>query len=295
MKNSKLALFPGLSLFLCFCLLRGSESFVDKSGGAPWLYALADALAFILPALLAAFSVRDQKTLYRRFRFKKLPQGAMFFSVKLGAAAAAASVLTDMAAARFAEQSQPTLQVTAMHIPFNALQPIEKLLVLVLLPAFVEEMFIRGSLMVSHEQMACTMGCLLTSGAASALLYGDVSHLAGPFIMGMVYAYLVYSFDSVWTGILAHMAGGLYYLGAAWLTQTYAAFDIWSYFTAIDALILLFLMFTALRSAENLLLEELIPNFERGAGLYDMLLLVRNPGVAAFVIAFIAKAVLHWI
>ncbi len=294
MKNNKLALFPGLSLFVCFCLLRGAEGLVDKSGGASWLYALAEALAFILPALLSAISVRDQKTLYRRLRFKKLPHGALFFSIKLGAAAAAASVLADMATAHV-EQVQVMLQVTPMYIPLNPLQPIEKFLVLVILPAFVEEMFIRGSLMVSHEQMACTMGCILASGAAFALLYGDVSHLAGPFIMGMAYAYLVYSFDSVWPAILAHMAGSLYYLGAAWLTQTYAAFDIWSYFTAINALILLFLLLTALRSAENLLLEELIPDFERGAGLYDMLLLMRNPGVAAFVIAFIAKAVLHWI
>ena len=44
-----------------------------------------------------------------------------------------------------------------------------------------------------------------------------------------------------------------------------------------------------------MLVKGAIPHFEKSAGLYDLWLLVRNPGVAAFVLAFAAKLVLDWI
>lgn len=294
MKNNKLAFIPGLSLFLCFCLLRGFEHLVNKFGGDSWLYAVAEILTFILPSMLVLLSLRDQSVFRRRLRRRTLPPGSLEFAIKLGAAVAAASVLADLLISR-KNEAGVSLSVTAMNIPQNGLLPLEKLMLLVVVPAFVEELFLRGSLMAIHEQAACTGGCILFSGAAFAILYGSVSNFAGPFIMGTAYAFLVYSFDNIWLGVMAHMTAGLYYLGASWIAQTYGAFDIWQYFMSIDSLLMLFLLYITLRSEESLLLDGCIPQFERGSGFYDMLLLAHNPGVAAFVIAFLAKAVLHWI
>ena len=44
-----------------------------------------------------------------------------------------------------------------------------------------------------------------------------------------------------------------------------------------------------------MLVKDMIPHFEKSAGLYDLWLLVRNPGVAAFVLAFVAKLILDGI
>ena len=42
MKNNKIALLPGLSLFLCFCLLTGSGKLTAYLGGGAPLIALAE-------------------------------------------------------------------------------------------------------------------------------------------------------------------------------------------------------------------------------------------------------------
>ena len=57
-------------------------------------------------------------------------------------------------------------------------------------------------------------------------------------------------------------------------------------------MLLLFLYLT-LRQLENLLTRGCIPHFEKSAGLYDLWLLVRNPGMLAFVLAFIAKIIMN--
>ncbi len=295
MKNNKLNSFPGLSLFLCFCLLRGSERLVERFGEKPWLYALTEVLAFVFPAALALYSIRDQKTFLRRLTRRKYPQGALFFSIKLGLSVAAASVLADLISMRFAGYSSITLSVTAMDIPWSSMTLVWIVLLLVVIPAFVEELFLRGTLLLANEQSACTLGCMLAGGTAYAMLYGDITHLPGPFLIGAAYAYLVYSFDGVLPAVLAHLFGGLYYLGASWIAQTYGAFDILKYFTIVNSLLFLFFLYITLRSAEILLLDGSIPKFQTGSGLYDMLLLARNPGAAAFFVAFIVKAVLHWI
>ena len=49
MKNNKIALLPGLSLFLCFCLLTGMGRLAGRLGGGAPLTALSEAAAFLLP------------------------------------------------------------------------------------------------------------------------------------------------------------------------------------------------------------------------------------------------------
>ena len=68
MKNNKIALLPGLSLFLCFCLLTGMGRLAGRLGGGAPLTALSEAAAFLLPMVLAVVSLRDQKAVRQRLR-----------------------------------------------------------------------------------------------------------------------------------------------------------------------------------------------------------------------------------
>ena len=95
--------------------------------------------------------------------------------------------------------------------------------------------------------------------------------------------------------MIAHAVNNLYYVFVLWLTDTYAAFGIWNYFAAINAILLLFFLYLTLRDAESLLAKGYIPPLEKGAGLYDLFLLLRDPGVLAFAVAFLVKVVLRWI
>ena len=71
MKNNKIALLPGLSLFLCFCLLTGSGKLTAYLGGGAPLIALAELVSFAVPFAMAVFSMREQKTLRRRLKYRR--------------------------------------------------------------------------------------------------------------------------------------------------------------------------------------------------------------------------------
>lgn len=295
MKNNRIALLPGLSLFVCFCLLTGMGKYVYRFGGGAPLLAAAEAVPFLLPLFLLVFSMRNKKPLAKRLRPRRLPAGALGLTVRLGVTVAMLSLFLNLLIYQLAGLAGADLTATALDAPQTGLTAGGKLLVIVLLSAVVEEVYLRGALLTAHEKVAGTGPCLLVSGIAFAMLHGSLMNFAGPLVAGVAYAYLTYVFDSVWPAVLAHAVNNLYYIFVIWITETYAAFGIWNHFAAINALVLLLFLYLTLRSAEILLAKGSIPHFEKSAGLYDVLLLVQNPGVAAFVIAFAVKAVLHWI
>ena len=295
MKNNKIALLPGLSLFLCFCLLTGSGKLTAYLGGGAPLIALAELVSFAVPFAMAVFSMREQKTLRRRLKYRRLPKGALGLTVKAGITVALLSLFLNLLIYQVAGMAGADLSATALDAPQTGLGFAARLLVIVVLSAVVEELYLRGALLTVHEQSVGTSACLLFSGLAFAMLHGSLLNFAGPLLAGIAYAYLTYIFKSVWPAVLAHAVNNLYYMFVLWITDTYAAFGIWNYFAAINGLVLLLFLYLSLRSLENLLAKDLVPHFEKSAGLYDLWLLIRNPGVAAFVLAFAAKLILDWL
>lgn len=295
MKNNKIALLPGLSLFLCFCLLTGSGKLTAYLGGGAPLIALAELVSFAVPFAMAVFSMREQKTLRRRLKYRRLPKGAVGLTVKVGITVALLSLFLNLLIYQVAGMAGADLSATALDAPQTGLGFAARLLVIVVLSAVVEELYLRGALLTVYEQSVGTSACLLFSGLAFAMLHGSLLNFAGPLLAGIAYAYLTYIFKSVWPAVLAHAVNNLYYMFVLWITDTYAAFGIWNYFAAINGLVLLLFLYLSLRSLENLLAKDLVPHFEKSAGLYDLWLLIRNPGVAAFVLAFAAKLILDWL
>ena len=295
MTNNKLTFFPGLSLFLCFCLLDGLGWVAARFGaGAPFI-ALAEAAAFILPMLLVVSALREPKTLLKRLRRRRFPEGVMGLSVKLGMSVALLSLFLNLLIYQIAGLAGADLTTTALGASQTGMSLFGKLLVIVVLSAVVEEFYLRGALLLAHEQRVGTGACLVFSGIVFALLHSSVSNLFGPLVAGIAYGYLTYSFGSVWPAVIAHAVNNLYYVFVLWLTDTYAAFGIWNYFAAVNAILLLLFLYLTLRGAETLLAKGYIPHMEKGAGLYDLFLLVRDPGVLAFAVAFVVKVVLRWI
>ncbi len=295
MKNSKISLLPGLSLFLCFCLLTGTGALAARLGGGAPLLALAELLSFALPFGLVVFSMRDQKALRKRLKRRRLPKGAIGLTVKVGLTVAVLSLFLNLLIYQLAGMAGADLSATALHAPQTGLGFAARLLIIVVLSAVVEELYLRGALMTVHEGSVGTAACLVFSGLAFAMLHGSLMNFAGPLLAGIAYAYLTYVFDSVWPAVLAHAVNNLYYMFVLWITDTYAAFGIWNSFAALNGLALLLFLYLSLRSLETMLAKDMIPHFEKSAGLYDLWLLIRNPGVAAFVLAFAAKLILDWL
>lgn len=295
MKNNRIQLLPGLSLFLCFCLLTGSGRLAARLGAGAPLIAAAETVSFLLPLGLVLFSMRDQKRFRRRSQLRRLPKGAALLAVELGVTAAVLSMFLNFLVFRLAGLAGADLSAIALDVPQSGMGMAARLLVIVLLSAVVEELYLRGALFTVQEESVGTAACLLFSGLVFAMLHGTLMNFAGPLLAGMAFAYLTYVFNSVWPAILAHIVNNLYYLLVVWITDTYAAFGIWNYFAGINLLVLLLFVYLSLRSLEKLLTQEMIPHFEKSAGWYDLWLLVRNPGTAAFLLAFAAKLVLNWV
>nr|WP_297275262.1 type II CAAX endopeptidase family protein [uncultured Agathobaculum sp.] len=292
MKNNKIALLPGLSLFLCFCLLTGTGKLVSRFGGGAPLLALAEFVSFALPLVMLVFSMRDQKKLRKRLQSRRLRKGMLGLTVRLGVTVAVLSLFLNLLIYHLAGLVGADLTAIALDAPQSGLSMGARFAVVVVLSAVMEEVYLRGALFTVHEESVGTSACLIFSGLAFAMLHGSLLNFAGPFLAGIAYAYLTYVSGSVWPAVLAHGVNNLYYVFVLWITDTYAAFGIWSYFAAINALVLLLFLYLTLRELETLLTRGCIPHFEKSAGLYDLWLLVRNPGMLAFVLAFAAKLIM---
>ena len=292
MKNNKIALLPGLSLFLCFCLLTGTGKLAARLGGGAPLLALAEVISFVLPLVLLVFSMRDQKKLRRRLSWRRLRPGILGLTVRLGITVAVLSLFLNLLIYRLVGLTGADLTALPLDAPQTGLSMGARFVVIVVLSAVLEEVYLRGALFSVHEESVGTSACLIFSGLAFAMLHGSLMNFAGPFLAGIAYAYLTYISGSVWPAVLAHGVNNLYYLFVLWVTDTYAAFGIWNYFAAINALVMLLCLYLTLRALEQLLVKGSIPHFEKSAGLYDLWLLVRNPGMLAFVLAFAAKLIL---
>jgi len=295
MKNHKGMSSAGLSLFVCFCLLRGTEQLAERFGGLIGLYALAEILSFGAPILIAFQLVQrdnNHPSLRRRISFSSFSGHMIGVSWKFGVTAAAFSIFVDLLLRQFTGQAVASTAVTPLTIPQNVLLS-SKLFVQVLLSAVIEEFFLRGILLTLYENSAGTILSLLLSGLTYALLYGDVYHIVGGFVSGFIYAYLAHRFDSLFPAIIAHIAGNLYYLLISSIIQAYSSFNIWTYFTALGALLFLLCLYFSLRAAEKMFDAYGLSRFNKGE--QGDITLIRNGGMIAFAMAFIVKAVFHLI
>lgn len=293
MKNNKIALLPGLSLFLCFCLLTGTGKLAGHFGGSAPLIALAEFISFALPLVLLVLSMRDQKKLRKRLQPRRMRKGILGLTVRLGVTVAVLSLFLNFLVYHLAGLVGADLSATPLDAPQSGLSMSARFFIIVVLSSVMEEVYLRGTLFTVHEESVGTSACLIFSGLAFAMLHGSMMNFAGPFLAGIAYAYLTYVSGSVWPAVLAHGVNNLYYVFVLWITDTYAAFGIWSYFAAINALVMLLFLYLTLRELETLLTRGCIPHFEKSAGLYDLWLLVRNPGMLAFFLAFIAKLIVN--
>lgn len=293
MKN-KTTMLAGISLLLCFCLLTGLGALAGRFGGGAVTLGAAEAISFLLPTVLLWRGYRQNGSpLAMRLDMKRLPKGALGFTAQIGITVAVLSLFLNFLIYQLAGLTGVDLTTTALNAPRGELSVAGNLLVIVVLSAIVEEVFLRGALLAAQEQAVGMGACLLASGVFFALLHGNLMNLAGPMIAGIAYAYLSFSFGSIWPAVLAHMVNNLYYLFIIWVTDTYAAFGIWKYFAPLNGLVLLLFLYLSLRSAEQLFAKGQIPHMEKGGGRRDIGKLLLSPVILAFFAAYVAKAVLH--
>lgn len=294
MKN-KTALFSGLSLFLCVCFLTaGGKLSQHFDEPVSILLALStEIIAFIVPLLFLRMTLRGEEQLTMRMTRKLSTLSVLQFTVCASAVASIAGFLVNFALYRTGLIGQWKVTSNIYTIKSDGdLIWILIPLALIVLPAILEEIFMRGAIFSAHETMVHTGIGILLSGLCFAMLHGSLENFAAPFIAGCLYAYLTYAFDCVWVAVLAHLLNNLYFYFTVWITDTYSAFGIWQFFAHINLIGLFLFAYLAFILWEKLLQTDQIRRFTKRDGtLGSLFRIVSSPGFIAFVLIFIGKAV----
>lgn len=292
MKN-RIQTFSGLALFLCFCMLVASGYIASVTNENILAVLLAELLSFLLPAALLRATNRGSISL-ARFRPKRLPKGAFSLTVFCGLAIALGSLFLNLLMYQLFGIRQADFTTSLIVGADTGLSLGQKILVVVIVSSIAEEVFLRGTLLAAQENVAGTAACILFNGVAFALLHGNPLNFLGPFLAGIIYAYLTYIFDSIYPAMLAHAINNIYYLAILWLTQTYAAFGIWNYFSFMNLIFFLLFTYIALRSLEKMFERKTVKKFVKKKGARDAIAICASPAMLCFVLAVIVKVFLYF-
>ncbi|MGM9613837.1 MAG: lysostaphin resistance A-like protein, partial [Butyricicoccus sp.] len=293
MKNRS-AFLTGISLFCCFCLLiaGGAVGKELRSGILVWWILLAEIIAFLVPTLMIILPLRRGEQIKIPTSRKRLRGSTVRFAVRLGIAVSLLSFLVNFLVLQIAGDNISALNPASFQASDLSGHPLVYILAVALVPAVVEEIYLRGAVFQVFSRYAGTGLCIFLTALVFAMLHGSLYHFIGPLLGGLVFGWLVFAYGSIWPAVIAHAANNLFYLFALWMTDTYSAFGIWNYFPALCVLLLLLFVYLSLRAAERLLLAGRVPHFVQGQGAAAAIrAMIGNPAAIAFLIAFFAKTV----
>lgn len=291
MKN-KTANIAGLSLFLCVCILSLAGRVVADLDDLSMIIGLAvvQIVAFLLPTVLTRLGIPAERRPSMRMTLKIRSMQVFYFSICASIAVSIAIMYFNflLSNSGLATQWNILTDIPGMEQD-NPLWPVF-LLVTLLLPTVLEEIFLRGAIFSTHEMFAGTGFCIFLSGLCFALLHQSLQNFWGPFIAGCLYAYLTYAFDCIWPAVLAHLVNNLYYIFIVWVTDIYSAFGIWKVFNALNLIAFLLFTYLSMCSLEKLLEGDKVRRLYAGDGIGNgMKRIVLNIGFFVFILAVIAK------
>lgn len=295
--KNRSAVYAGFSLFGCFGLLYAAGAIQNALYQKPLMgMLLSTVLAFFVPAAVLATALRRGGYLtglrlgFPEFRMKKVG-----LAVSSGIAVSMLAVLLNTL--YVTASNAAGIDLTVSIITADSLRQSfgMTLLGVAIVPALLEEIFLRGVLQPVYEKLVGTWPAIVFTALIFAMLHGNLANFIGPMLAGCLYGYLTYECQSVWPAFIAHLSNNLLYLGILWLTDTYASFGIWEYFSFSSVILLLLFLYLTFRTAEDLLEDGDLPHFQRRKlpVLKTVFVMAFNPGFLVFALAFLAKAVLR--
>lgn len=297
--KDKNALLPGLMLFACFIILMVcSMGFDFVFSRFPSLgIMIVEVLAFVPPTYCMYKAQDDNFRLNFRWERKRNKNLSIHlgFVIKFALAVSFLSFLANLVVYVICGANDIDLSSMITTSGIGNQYGMLSFLGIVIVSPIVEEFFVRGALFSAFEREAGTIASIILSAVCFAMLHGSLYNFVGPLIAGCAYAFLVYSFDSIWPAVLAHMINNLYYYVINYLTNLYSSFGIWQYFTYINVILFLLTLYLALRSLETQVqLNTLRPPMPNKGSIPAMLHdCVINPGFFIFISTFIVSIALR--
>lgn len=257
-----------------------------------WGIFFAEVIAFLVPTIMLILPLRRGEPLRIPVSTKRLHFQTVRFSVRIGITVSLLSFLLNLLCLQLFGQDASEINPASFHASDIGGHFLLYLFAIVLVPALVEEIYVRGAIFRIFSRYAGTGLSIFLSALVFAMLHGSMYNFFGPLLAGMAFGWLTYVYDSIWPAVIAHLVNNLFYLLILWMTDAYSAFGIWNHFPAICILFSLLFIYLSLRSAERLLLSGRVPHFAQGQhGLAAIRSIVGNPASIAFILAFFAKTV----
>lgn len=291
----KSAFLTGISLFCCFCLLIAGGKMGSWLSGSMLALGilLVEAVAFLLPTLMMIVPLGNARPLRIPLSVKRLRPSAVHFALRLGIMVSLASFLMNLAVLQLIGQDVSAINPASFQGSDIGGHTLAYVIAVALVPALVEEIYIRGAVLQVFMRYAGTGLSIVLSAVVFAMLHGSINNFAGPLLGGIVFGWLTFVYGSIWPAVIAHAANNLFYLFVLWATDTYSAFGIWRHLPSVCVLLLLLFVYLSLRSAERILLDGRVPYFARGqSSVAAIRSIFGNPASLAFIAAFVAKTVL---
>lgn len=156
-----------------------------------------------LPALFLWKMMRPELSVYKTMKAPR--SGLTLAAVFMGLAASVVMTYVVGALQQLLVSAGFLLTSPRLNIPTAPLEILLYFTLMVLLPAFFEELLFRGAIMHSLKKFGDGLAVLL-----SALLFA-LAHLSlisgcNAFVMGLVIGYFVIKTGSLWTGIIMHFS-----------------------------------------------------------------------------------------
>ena len=294
--KDKSTMLPGLMLFACFIILTVcSLGFDFAFSSVPALGVIVVELLAFVPPAYCMYKAQDE-TFTLNFRWKRRQNAVVYFgfTVKFALAVSFLSFLANLVVYVICGATDMDLSSMITTSGVGNQYGFLSFLGIVILSPIAEEIFVRGALFSAFEREAGTAVSILLCGVCFAMLHGSLLIFIGPLIAGCAYAFLVYSFDSIWPAVLAHVINNCYYYVINYLIHLYSSFGIWKYFTHINVILFLLTLYLTLRSLETQVqLHTLRPFTPSGRPvsevLWDCLI---NPGFFIFISSFVVSIAL---
>lgn len=295
--KDKSTLLPGLMLFACFMLLTVcSIGFDFAFSSMPSIGVIVVELLAFVPPAYCLYKAQDEG-FQLNFRLQRNPKKLPIyfgFTVKFALAVSFLSFLANLIVYVICGANDIDVSSMITTSGVGNQYGFVSFLGIVILSPVVEEIFVRGALFSAFEREAGTIISILLSGFCFAMLHGSLFNFIGPLIAGCAYAFLVYMFDSIWPAILAHIINNCYYYIINYLIRLYSSFGIWKYFTYINVILFLLMLYLTLRSLESQIrlhrLRAPAPN--SGSAVQTIRDCIVNPGFFIFISSFVVSIAL---
>lgn len=250
-----------------------------------WVVLAAEVAAYLLPLLLLRF-LPDNEGKKARFRFKSYRRQTILFVLWISLATALLAALANYGVALLLEQTAFADSTSVAQYGVKGWW--QTLLVVVILPAVVEELFFRG-VMFSALERCGTWPALLLTALAFAMIHGDIRNFAGPLMAGLIYGYMTYVLDSVWPAVFAHMVNNGLALFLSNTAETYSALGLWPYILLAAVFCLCMFTSLAMRTLDTQIEKGRVRRLQYQNRSATLTAVFVSPGIWLMVILFVVR------